>query len=213
MTMTKRRRNRDNERRKGLGAALRGIFHGYGSYGATHKAILTIGRRVGLSSGKRKEGSTLAPSDVLNQVVKLRVDQIGPKAGITVSQADGRYDGKAERSVRVEVVDTGDDGTPAGFRRNVRRLAERVAGDLQQREVIVEITKPKTGARRSKRTDDRPATIETFTASPPGAPSPTDRDRFCAWVRKNSDEARAARTADEDGCFAPPKPARRRRRK
>jgi len=183
-----------NQRNKKLyGRALRGIlgYDGYGTFGQTKKATLFVGREVGLSTGPKPEGTILTENQVVGKVMGLRVEQAGPAAGATIVSAKGVYKGKHEPSVKIELVDTGIDRGPNGFQRNVKQLAENVAKELGQREVIIEWQ------------DGKKTT--TATASPAGAPSPTS-PKFCDWVRRNSE---SARSNPQDACYEPERKAKK----
>ena len=172
------------QRRARFGASVLG---GYGSYGTGTKATLKIGRRAGLNYAGWREGSIVPMRVVLATVLERRARQIGGNdAGYAVTETKGRYGGKSEPSVNVELVWTGAKKEPsrATFFRNVARLAQDIASDLAQREVIVEWNAP-----------GRHGRVDTATPSKaPSALSPA----FCAWVRRHSSEAKRDR---DDPCF------------
>jgi len=168
---------------KHMARGLFGGMYGWGKLGGTTKATLYIGSKTGLETGPVPEGKTIPKVKVLETVYGVRAGQIGPAAGGTTTIAEGRYKGIPERSYKVEFFP--EEG-PAKFRKNIRQLAERLATDLGQREIFVEMVT------RGKKT-------ETFTASPTRAPSPLNEAAFCSWVRKNS---KSARVDPSDPCYA-----------
>ena len=159
---------------------------GYATYGPQTKATLNIGRTTGLDYAGWREGEPVAKEDILAAVTRRRAKQIGPaNVGFSVTMTEGKYKGSAERSVKVDIIyDKFAGETRKQFERNVKQLAQGVAADLAQREVIVEWQAPGKRGR-------------VDTPSPPKAPSPKDK-RFCAWVRENS---RTARENPRDACF------------
>lgn len=148
---------------------------GYATYGATTKATLYIGRKAGLRNKFVDEGKILPKQTVLRIVGNLRTAQVGfDQASSTILVAEGRYKGQREPAIIVEIAYTGapEDGSKKGFKHNIRSLAELAAEKLGQREILIELL-----------TNNR---TETVTASPVKAPSPSDHDKFCAWVRRHS---------------------------
>jgi hypothetical protein len=164
------------------------MLGGYGSYGHGVKASLYIGRTAGISSRRFREGTQIPTERVLASVVGRRATQVGSaNVGLSSFDVKGIYKGAREPSMRIDLVYTGDEPTPAAFFRNSRRLAQQVAGDLAQREVIVEQHSPRRKGHGTIRT-----------ASPVGAPSPLRQDAFCRWVRTVSE---SARTNPSDACY------------
>lgn len=159
---------------------------GYATYGSGTKATLNIGRKTGLDYAGWKEGEPIEKASILAVVTRRRAKQIGAEeVGYSVTITEGKYRGSAERSVKVDIIHDASTGeTRKQFERNVKQLAQGVAGDLAQREVIVEWQAPGKRGR-------------VDTASPPKAPSPKDK-RFCAWVRENS---RSAQENPKDACY------------
>lgn len=162
-------------------------LEGYATAGSTAKATLYIGRKAGLSYGGWREGEKIPISGIVTSIVGRRAEQIGPAAtGLTYVTASGVYRGQREQSARVELQWEKSKREPsvAAFSRNVKKLAQHVAGDLAQREVIVEWN---TSRKRG----------HTDIATPTKAPSKRDK-RFCAWVRRFS---HSARTRPRDPCW------------
>jgi hypothetical protein len=161
---------------------------GYGTYPAACAATLVVGQTAGLDTRGRTTGDPIPLEDAVGAVMRRRRGQVGREhAGANVVAATGFYGGEPEGAIRVclDWFPTPRERTRRVFDRNVRRLAQGVADELSQREVLVEWR----ARGRFARTDG---------ASPPGAPSPTDRERFCAWVRRHS---RRARTDPTDPCY------------
>ena len=153
------------------------------------KAVLFVGRRAGFSNRNYNEGRRISEGTAGYAIAHRRQQQIGPKhVGVTVLPGIGYYQGKDEPTTRVEIAwipNKREGGVPA-FRRNVRKLAQAVATDLAQREIIIEWEG--AGVRDH---------VES--ASPSKAPKPGDEDSpFCRWVRERS---RAARQDPTDGCY------------
>lgn len=161
---------------------------GYSSFGTGTKATLKIGRKAGLDYAGWRTGQAISEGQVLAVVVKRRADQIGSDAvGMSATSTKGRYKGKREPSVNIEIAWTQTprkETTRGAFFRNMKALAQGVASDLAQREVIVEWDAP---GRRGR--------IDT--ATPKAAPATANNKRFCAWVRENSQPARLARSKAE----------------
>lgn len=161
---------------------------GYGIYTKTRKTkvILSIGRRAGLDFGRIREGQAITSTAALRAVMRRRMEQIDPGAAAsTTVLGTGYYRGRREPTSKVEIVWTPDqERTSKQFIKNIKRLAQEVAGDLAQREINVEWDAP---GRRGR----------AEAASPVGAPSPQS-PRFCAWVQRHS---RSARTNSADPCF------------
>lgn len=161
---------------------------GYGIYtraGKT-KAVLSIGRLAGLDLGRFREGQRITPLSALRAVMRRRMEQVDPRAAASTTMlATGFYGGRREPASKIEIVWTPDqERTSRQFVRNVKRLAQEVAGDLAQREILVEWDAPRLRGRAE-------------TASPRMAPSPTSA-KFCAWVRRHS---RSARLNPRDRCY------------
>lgn len=161
---------------------------GYDTLGTGTKAVLSIGRIAGLSLRGWHEGQRIPVRTIVAAVVGRRAEQIGASGvGLTYVGVGGRYKGQSEPSTKVELIWTGEarERSLALFYKNIRKLAERVAFDLAQREIYVEWT----GPRRHGRVDR---------ATPVGAPSSGREDAFCTWVRRFS---RSARMNPRDACF------------
>jgi hypothetical protein len=173
-----------------------GRVAGYDTYGPTTKATLFVGRTAGLNLSGLREGQKISTDAVERAIAKARVGQVGVGVyGATITATEGRYRGQKERSVKVELVFVpfAREKTPAAFARNVKALAQDVATDLAQREIVIEWTAPgKLGGR-------------TDTATPKAAPPATRGEAFCAWVRKHSNAARRP----SDPCYARAKPKRK----
>lgn len=169
-------------RKRGLGLT------GVGTYGIGTKASLYIGRTTGLRYSGWREGESISPVALLGAVGRRRANQVGI-VGTNLSAVDmkGRYKGAPEKSVRVDMiwVPTKREPTAKDFFSHISALAQQVAGDLAQREVIVEWDAP---GRRGK----------VDTASPTKSPSPTNKKKFCAWVRRHS---RRAQKDKNDDCY------------
>jgi len=160
---------------------------GVGTYGLGTKASLLIGRKTGLNYSGWREGETINPVALVSAVANRRAKQVGlDGANLSAVDQRGRYQGEPEPSVRVDMIWIPSKREPsrAAFYKNIRMLAQQVAGDLAQREVIVEWDSP-----------DRRGRVDT--ASPSKAPAPTS-DKFCTWVRKHS---RRAQRDKADGCY------------
>lgn len=189
--------NRKNARLYGQAlAGIRGVS-GYAVYGATTKATLYVGLRQGLEAGPTTEGKLIPRNTAMGAIAGRRIAQVGySAASSTTSMAEGVYQGKPEPTLKVEIAFTRepDETTLPKFRKNIQALAENVAKDLGQREVLIEWM---VGGKKT----------ETATASPKGAPAPTS-DAFCGWIRKNSSEARTLKT---DRCYEAPKPRKKAR--
>lgn len=165
------------------GAGLSGV----GTYGLSTKASLYIGRKTGLRYGGWKEGESISPVALMAAVGRRRGNQVGiPGVNLSAVDMKGRYKGAPEKSVRVDMIwiPSKKEPTRKDFYRNVTKLAQQVAGDLAQREVIVEWRSP-----------DRRGRVDT--ASPTKAPSPTSA-KFCKWVRQHS---RRAQQDKNDDCY------------
>ena len=167
---------------------------GYGRYGATYAVVLYIGRKAGLTYGGWREGQAIPDSRAVQVVSRRREQQIG-SFDATITHAEGYYRGKPEESIQVRIifVPSPRERTFQAFSRNIRQLAQRVAADLAQREVLIDWQVPGKA-------------IRTDTASPLRAPAATDEKKFCAWVRKHSE---SARKDPDDSCYQAP--ARRKR--
>jgi hypothetical protein len=182
-----------NSKRKAMGphfaTGMNGVLHGWSRLAGTTKATLFVGAKVGLSTGPLPEGRMLPEGEVIDAVVGFRGRQIGPAAGATYTIAKGRYNKKNETTYKVEFFP--DEPLPT-FKRNIKALAQEAAKRLGQRQVFVEmIVNGKT--------------TTTYAATPTGAPNPKQWPKFCAWVRKNSNDAK--RPGDE--CYEAPKPRRK----
>lgn len=171
-------------RPRGLARAYEHVFGGHGIYtDAKTKAILSLGLKRGFGP---KEGKLIPARTASDAIFRGRGDQVGHAtvAG-TIFPTIGYYKGTREPSMQVQIAYLpGQERSAAGFMRNIRQLAERLAKRFDQREVLIEWEAP------GKR-----GTVES--ATPTGAPSPTD-PKFCAWVRTRS---RNARTDSKDGCY------------
>lgn len=175
------RRTKDFWRKRALGLS------GVGTYGIGTKASLYIGRKTGLRYSGWKEGETINPTSLLIAVARRREDQVGEtNVNFSSVKMDGRYQGSPEKSARVDLIwiPSKREPTARKFFSNITKLAQQIAGDLAQREVIVEWDAPN----RRGRVD---------TASPTKAPPPTSA-KFCTWVRKHS---RRAQRDKNDGCY------------
>lgn len=160
---------------------------GYATYGAGTKATLKIGRKTGLAYNGWREGQTISMDAAVSVVNRRRAGQVGQRqVGLTATRTEGRYKGGKEPSLNLEIafVPSAKEKTKTAFFRNVKKLAQGIASDLAQREVIVAWDAP---GRRGK--------IDT--ATPSKAPSALDK-KFCSWVRKFSS---SARRDPSDDCF------------
>jgi hypothetical protein len=167
-------------------------IEGYGTLGDTYAVTLYIGRTAGITYGEWKEGETISGAEAVAAVMRRRAQQVGDRVSATVIDARGYYKkGTHEDAIQVRVIFVRSDRerSAAAFTRNIRQLAQAVAGDLAQREVYVDWQIPGRAVR-------------TVSASPKPAPAPTNEKAFCAWVRKHSD---SARTDPDDACYAPPR--------
>ena len=175
------------EKQLGYVRAL-GRMAGYDTYGPTTKATLYIGRTAGLNLSGFREGQAIPRKRLEDAITKARVAQVGVGVyGATITATEGRYRGAREKSVKVELVFVPfeREKNTAAFQRNMKALAQDVAGALAQREIIIEWTAPgKLGGR-------------TDTATPKAAP-PATSPAFCSWVRKHS----AAARRPGDPCYA-----------
>jgi hypothetical protein len=186
---------------KGLGL---GNVDGVGSYGPTEKATLYVGLKTGIDQANTPTGAPVHADSVEDAVFALRTRQVGVKdASQTTTIAQGKYRGSSEPSLKIDLVHTFPDRETSreAFETNVRTLAEELAGEFAQREILIEWTKPvdvkeKSRGKNKTKTVTR---IETETASPTGAPAPTE-EKFCEWVRSRSANAR---TNPKDACYAP----------
>lgn len=181
------------QKHKHIARGLRGVFYGWSPLGGTTKATLYVGSKTGLSIGPVPEGKQIPQGALIETVIGIRAGQIGPAAGATATVAKGRYKGQPETSYKIEFFP--DEPLPK-FKKNIRQLAERAARDLGQREIFVEMIE---GGKRTS----------TYSASPSGAPKPTDRNAFCSWVRANS---KAAKRPGDD-CYRSPKQPSKKQRK
>jgi hypothetical protein len=157
----------------------------------TPKATLVIGRIAGLDYGEWREGDKIPSRSVEGTVVGRRAEQVGvAHTGLTRIDARGVYQGGSEPSARVTLVwvKSSAEKTPQEFFRNMPKLAQRVASDLAQREVLIEWDAPMRRGRVDR-------------ASPLAAPSPASK-KFCSWVREHS---RSARQDPRDACYAKPR--------
>lgn len=179
---------RSTARKRFWQARARGQLSGYASYGEGTKATLKIGLKAGLDYGEWREGDRIPDASASSVVYFRRARQIGAgEVGLTAVKAEGRYRGQREPSVGVDLIwiPSKREPTRAAFFKNVRRLAQEVAADLAQREVIVEWDAP---GRRGR----------VDTATPTKAPLATDAKRFCRWVREHSP---SARRDPRDACY------------
>jgi len=162
------------------------VLGGYGSFGPGTKATLKIGRKAGLTYSGWREGDAISKASVGASVAARRGKQV-EKYGYNITDTAGSYKGQKEPSASVELAwipgDNKNENTRAAFFRNVKRLAQEVAHDLAQREVLVEWDAP---GRRGR----------VDSASPVKAPSPTNRPDFCDWVREHSRSAKKNRSDD-----------------
>ncbi len=180
-----------------LGRSLKHVFGnpvaGYDEYGPTERASLSVGPTAGLSTGPVPEGKEISTNKVASEILALRAEQVGFASSATLTATEGRYKGIKEPSMRLDFYFDGSDGTPAKFKANIKKLAERAAKKLGQREILIEYQ-----ARGNKTT--------TATASPEGAPAATS-PKFCDWVRRNS---KSAQTNPNDPCYEKPTKGKRR---
>lgn len=156
------------------------------SRAAVPTATLLIGRTVdaladavGVATGPacviggaltRKETAERRFSNekVLEVARRLRLEQAG-RGGATVVNARGAYETYRPENSSVVTIRAAADESPALFTRRIGDLAERLACDLAQAEIIIE---ERLGARLQERR-----------ASPKGLPAP-DSPAFDAAIRR-----------------------------
>lgn len=167
-------------------------LRGYTIFGVGTKATLSIGQTTGLRYAGWREGEKIDPTALIAAVMRRRGQQVGVQnVNLSAIEMEGRYKGQPEDSMQVGLIfiPSKKEKSRAAFYRNIKTLAQRIAGDLAQREVIIEWNSPD----RRGRTDS---------ASPMRAPPPSDRadSKFCKWVREHS---RRAQRDPSDACHVP----------
>lgn len=142
--------------RRGLGAIAQLV--GITSKTAVQEAALSIGldfgtlrALIGEVHGDVEIGQSISPREraagvidrdnVVDAVRRARAIQVGPReAGATVSAvASGIYEGGEEPSVVVSIIyrQTAREEVFSDFERNIQLLAEKLASDFAQKEILV----------------------------------------------------------------------------
>jgi hypothetical protein len=108
-------------------------------------ATLVIGRTAGPGTRGRTTGDFIPFARAVEAIMIRRRTHVGDEAAdASVIASMGYYDGRPGQTTRVCInwVRTRKEATQRAFDRNIRRLAQQVAGDLSQREVLVEWRAP-----------------------------------------------------------------------
>jgi len=113
-------------------------------------ATLVIGRTAGPGTRRRTTGDFIPFARAVKAIMIRRRAQVGDEAAdASVIASMGYYGGRPGQTTRICInwVRTRKEATQRAFDRDIRRLAQQVAGDLSQREVLVEWRAP---GRRSR---------------------------------------------------------------
>lgn len=169
------------------------VIAGYSKYSPAPTASLFVGLRAGVTLHGRREGSKIRETEVIEAFKRLRASQIGEVgvAGSFVSQKGVYKGGPPEDSVRIDVFyeESTKEKTLPTFEKHLKEVSQILASKFAQREIYIKWERP------SKKRHVVRAGLDS--ASPIEAPAPGS-DRFCAWVRKHSRQARMDRT---DSCY------------
>ena len=108
-------------------------------------ATLVIGQTAGFGTRGRTTGVLSLFAKAFEAIMIRRRAQVGDEAAeASVIASTGCHGGRPGQTIRVCInwVRTPKEATQRAFDRNIRRLAQQVAGDLSQREVLVEWRAP-----------------------------------------------------------------------
>ncbi len=112
-------------------------------YGPNRVATFYVGLHPGKKSRRRADcadAPSSIPVDVADQAfLSLRAEQVGSHVGATRLRAEGWYEAEPEPSLVYQIVYVPSEyeHSPRSFVRNMESLAERLAAELCQDEIIV----------------------------------------------------------------------------